>query len=82
MSSGKEEHIHLFVTYAAIVSHLPFNVDDAWRQAVAIQAAEEWEVPYETVYNWLGRSEVAKMAEKLTSGQFVIGGEEGFSSST
>ena len=54
-------HIRLFVTYAAIASEAPFEWEEPWKQAIAQQASEEWDLGYDEVYGWLAKEAVDEM---------------------
>ena len=60
----KRDHasIRLFVCESVLASDVPIN-EDEWRQAVAEQVSEEWNVEYDLAYGWLNAEEISKTVE-------------------
>ena len=54
--------IRLFVCESVLASDVPIN-EDEWRQAIAEQVSEEWEVEYDLAYGWLDAEEISKTVE-------------------
>ncbi|GAA5836913.1 hypothetical protein JCM5353_004342 [Sporobolomyces roseus] len=51
--TGSKSHKRIFITYAAMASYAPLEGEGNWREAIARQSSQEWDLDYDEVYGWL-----------------------------
>lgn len=68
MSTRDHDSIRLFVCSSVLASDVPIN-EDEWRQAVAEQVSEEWELEYDLAYGWLDAEDISKTVEAGKEGE-------------